>query len=124
MRPKRRAGRRDVLPRHRECVERNVGPVDARETRLGGERERDASRAGADVDRHAAAFVAELLEHEIDEVFGLRTRNEHALVDVQREVPEVRPADGVGERRALRAPFDGELRPGANIVVHFDVRRS
>ena len=48
---------RRVVPRDVERVERDVGPVHAREMPFGGQRDRDGARPGADVDRDAAAVV-------------------------------------------------------------------
>src|SRR5674476_1187601 len=92
-----------VRARHSERVERHVGADDAGESSLVRERERDRTRTSADIDRHAAAFVSREIEYDLDELLRFGTRNEHALIDVQREVAKGRATGGVRERCASRA---------------------
>src|SRR5688572_23077791 len=84
-----------------ERVARDIRGDDTVEVTFGGQGQRDGARAGADVDYGAATAVLGL-EHEIDEDFGLLTRNEHARIDGEGEVAERGAPNGIRERRTLR----------------------
>ena len=84
---------RGVRPRHGERVERDVGRDDASKLSLARERQRDRARSRADVHGDAAASRSCSARSDlVDEHLGLRARDQHALVDVERQVPERRAA--------------------------------
>ena len=68
------------------------------------QRQGDRARAGPDV---ADPRAARQVERRLDEVLGLRPRDQHARVDVELDRPEALAAEDVGDRLAV-APARGE----------------
>ena len=102
-------GARDV-----QRVERHVGGDHVLESPFRRERERDGARPGADVHGDAATLRYRETKHDLDELLRLGTRNEHALVDVEREVAKGRAAGGILERRAAGSTLGGMQRGAAS----------
>ena len=87
--------RSDVRASDLERLARHVGRDDAVELPFRRQSERDRARPRAHVGRHA---VARPLEDALHEHLGLLTRDEDALVHLEREMPERGAPDGVRER--------------------------
>ena len=102
--------RADIGPGHVERVRRDIGRDDAVEPPLARQRERYGARSGANVSRGPTALCGKS-QDQLDEHFGLRARDQHALVDVQLE-------DRDGEGRAglprTASAFRERVRSGAS----------
>ena len=94
---------RGVLTGERQGVDRTVDRVDLPEWALGGEGERDGAGARAEVEHaHGLVFRKER-EREIDEFFGLRTRDQRTIVGLEDEIAKLYLADDMLERLAITA---------------------
>ena len=85
-----------------DCIARNVGGDNPVELAFGCQRQRNRTRACADIDRGSPGFRLPESRRDssddfIDENFSLRPRNQHALVHDEVQVTELSGADGVGE---------------------------
>ena len=100
-----------VRPRDVERVGADVGGEDLEVRPLVLERQRDRSRARPHVDHAGTGRQA---QRGLDEVLGLRPRDQHAAVDVQLDVPEPLDAEDVGDRLTL-APAAREVHERARL---------
>ncbi len=85
---------------------RTIGRVNAGEGQFGGQRTRQGSRAGTDVEnpkRLRATALCEL-QRAIDQRLGFGSRNEHRLVDRELPAVETRAPEQVRDRNACRTP--------------------
>ena len=94
----------DVLRGERERVRRAVEPRDDRTRMLVGNRERDRTGAGADVQHARPVEAGDERESTLDEDLRLRSRDQRPPVDGQREVAESPLAEHVLERLAPCSP--------------------
>ncbi len=101
-----------VGPRHRERARAELRGHHVEVGALGLERQRDRPRARADVG-HARA--ARQVERGLDDVLGLRARDEHARVDGQVDGAEALAAEQVGDGLALAAAR-GQVHERARLV--------
>ena len=106
----RRAVELGVPPGQRDGLGREVDRDDRRARDLGGDRDRDAARAAAQVDHERSLVVARTVDRDLCHDLRLGSRHEHARLDEQRQVPEARGADQVLQRLAVAASVDQARR--------------
>ena len=107
---------RGVLAGEREGVGRTVDRVDLPERTLGGEGQRDGAGARAEVEHADGLILREQREREVDELFGLRARDQRALVGFEDEITELHLADDVLEGLAVAAT-DREVAQASHFLV-------
>lgn len=96
-----------VAAGHGERVGREVDGVDGDRRTLGGEGDRDAPRARAEVGRGGRReVVGQGLQGQLDEALGLGPRHEHARVDGEAPTVEIPAPDDV--RHGLALPTAGD----------------
>ena len=91
---------RGVAARDLKRVSGHVGGDHARAGDFEGERNGDASAAGADVDDHGARILSATRQRFLDDELGFGPRDEHVRSDLERQAPELTGADDVGHRLA------------------------
>src|SRR5581483_4330747 len=78
---------------------------------LGGDRQRDHSRARAEIDDEARPDLVDRRQRVLDDDLGLRARDQHAPVDVHVEPAEPPAPEHVLQRLAAGAPVDHRTEP-------------
>src|SRR4051812_23396781 len=99
-----------ICSRYSQRVERDVRPDDVGEASLTRKRQRDRSRASADVHCYPSRRVPGEIEDDVDELLCLGARNEDALIDEDREMSKCGTSCGVLDRHSRGAPLCGGKR--------------
>ncbi len=84
----------------------------------GGDRQRHRTRTGAEVEHASLAIVRQASDRELDQQFGLGTRNQHIGRDLQIEPVEFAPSDQVGDRLAVAAAASERIEGLRLLGVH------
>ena len=107
---------RGVLAGEGEGVGRTVDRVDLPVRALGGEGQRDGAGARAEVEHAYGLAFGKEREREVDQLLGLRTGDERALVGLQHQITELHLADDVLEGLAVAAA-DREVAQALYLVI-------
>ena len=107
---------RGVLAGEGEGVSRTIDRVDFPERTLSGEGQRNGAGARTEIEHADGLIFRKQGDREVDEFFGLRTRDQRALIGFEDQVAELHLTDDVLERLAITAA-DREVAQALHFVV-------